>query len=64
MKYFNDQEVCDFVEMTRDKDIDIRFIEFMPFSGNKWFSDKMVSFKELMEMITAKWPNFQVRIES
>lgn len=61
MKNFNDVEVCDFVEMTRDRNIDIRFIEFMPFSGNKWFSDKMVSFKELMEMITAKWPNFEVK---
>lgn len=63
MKNFNDNEVCDFVEMTRDRNVDIRFIEFMPFSGNKWFSDKMVSFKELMDMIKAKWPHFQVCID-
>lgn len=29
----NDYEVMDFVEMTKSKDIAVRFIEFMPFSG-------------------------------
>lgn len=42
---FNDNEICDFVEMTRDKPIDIRFIEYMPFSGNKWDTEKMVSYR-------------------
>lgn len=52
---FNDNEICDFVEMTRDKPIDIRFIEYMPFSGNKWETEKMVSYRlvdsELFESI-------------
>ena len=30
----NDTEVPDFVEMTRNKDISVRFIEFMPFAGS------------------------------
>lgn len=29
----NDAEVLDFVEMTRDMPISVRFIEFMPFTG-------------------------------
>ena len=62
MKNFNDDEVCDFVEMTRHKNVDIRFIEYMPFSGNKWLVDKMVSFKDLMGMIKDKWPEFQVKL--
>jgi molybdenum cofactor biosynthesis enzyme MoaA len=33
IKDLNDAEVPDFVEMTREKDISIRFIEFMPFTG-------------------------------
>jgi GTP 3',8-cyclase len=33
IKNLNDIEVLDFVEMTRDKPIEVRFIEFMPFDG-------------------------------
>jgi molybdenum cofactor biosynthesis enzyme MoaA len=29
----NDSEVLDFVEMTKEKPISVRFIEFMPFTG-------------------------------
>ncbi|KAI6047869.1 hypothetical protein EDC04DRAFT_30339 [Pisolithus marmoratus] len=32
----NDSEVLDFVKLTRNRDLWVRFIEFMPFSGNKW----------------------------
>lgn len=31
MKGVNDREIVDFVEMTRDKPIEVRFIEYMPF---------------------------------
>ena len=33
IKDLNDTEVPDFVEMTREKDMSVRFIEFMPFAG-------------------------------
>jgi cyclic pyranopterin phosphate synthase len=33
IKGLNDSEVIDFVEMTQDKPISVRFIEFMPFTG-------------------------------
>ncbi|XP_061378499.1 molybdenum cofactor biosynthesis protein 1 isoform X1 [Danaus plexippus] len=47
MKGFNDDEICDFIELTRDRDMDIRFIEFMPFSGNRWEKgERMVSEKD------------------
>lgn len=45
MRDFNEHELCDFVEMTRDKPIDVRFIEYMPFSGNKWETNRLISFK-------------------
>lgn len=31
----------------------------MPFSGNKWETNKMVSFKEMVDAIRLKWPDFQ-----
>lgn len=33
IKDLNDTEAPDFVEITREKDISVRFIEFMPFTG-------------------------------
>ena len=34
VKDLNDVEVPDFVEMTREKDVSVRFIEFMPITGS------------------------------
>ena len=33
MKGVNDKELGDFVEWTKDKNVDVRFIEYMPFDG-------------------------------
>jgi len=33
MRGTNDKEVLDFVEFTRNKKVDVRFIEYMPFGG-------------------------------
>ena len=33
MKRINDDEVASFAEFTRDKPVDVRFIEYMPFDG-------------------------------
>lgn len=58
MKGFNDDEVCDFVAMTKDKNVDIRFIEYMPFNGNKWDVSKMVSYRDMVDQIKREWPDF------
>ena len=31
----NDREIPAFMEMTRDRDIEVHFIEYMPFDGNQ-----------------------------
>lgn len=36
MNGFNEDELVDFVALTEHKDIDVRFIEWMPFGGNAW----------------------------
>lgn len=59
MKGFNDDEIFDFVEFTKDRNVDVRFIEYMPFTGNKWEMEKMVPYKEMVDLIRTKWPNFQ-----
>ena len=47
----NDDEIIDFVNFTKDLPVSIRFIEFMPFDGNRWDMTKMVSYKEVMGVV-------------
>lgn len=63
MRGVNDEEVVDFVALTKDKEIDVRFIEYMPFGGNKWNTDKLVPYKEMMHAIKNRYPNIQ-RLDS
>ncbi|NJX14194.1 GTP 3',8-cyclase MoaA [Tamlana crocina] len=56
MKGFNDNEIIDFINFTKDLPISVRFIEFMPFDGNKWDMSKMVSYAEVMEYVNASFP--------
>jgi hypothetical protein len=41
MRGLNEDELVDFVALTKDKDINIRFIEYMPFDGNRWNDTKV-----------------------
>lgn len=59
MRGVNDREILPFVEMTKDNDIEIRFIEYMPFDGNKWNKQKMLSYIEMLDMIRQKHPTLQ-----
>lgn len=56
VKGLNDSEVLDFVELTRHRDLWVRFIEFMPFSGNKWDKSKVVPSAELLALIRERHP--------
>jgi len=51
MKGVNDDEIIDFIKLTKDLPVSIRFIEFMPFDGNKWDLSKMVSYAEVMASV-------------
>lgn len=51
MRGFNDDEICNFVELTRNKPINIRFIEFMPFDGNVWNVKKLVPYSEILQTV-------------
>ncbi|XP_045769539.1 molybdenum cofactor biosynthesis protein 1-like isoform X2 [Maniola jurtina] len=56
MKGFNDDEICDFVELTKDREVDVRFIEFMPFAGNKWQDSRMVSERAALDAVRRRHP--------
>jgi len=55
MKGVNDHEIMDFIAWTKDLPLHVRFIEFMPFSGNHWSSDKVFTLEEMLHMISSKY---------
>jgi cyclic pyranopterin phosphate synthase len=55
IKGFNDNEIVDFIELTKERNIQIRFIEFMPFDGNQWNKDKLVSYAEILTQVNEKY---------
>ncbi|SPQ22917.1 b6fd3225-6e35-4f97-ba14-8aa3a45e3dbf [Thermothielavioides terrestris] len=59
MRGLNDREILPFVEFTRDKDVEVRFIEYMPFDGNKWSEGKMFSYQEMLDLIRSRYPDLQ-----
>ncbi|KAL6851583.1 molybdenum cofactor biosynthesis prote [Trichoderma novae-zelandiae] len=57
MRGLNDREILPFVELTREKDLEVRFIEYMPFDGNKWNKGKMLPYSEMLDVIRAEYPD-------
>ncbi len=53
----NDDEILDLVAFSREHGFAIRFIEYMDVgNANQWKSEKMVSKKEILEIINAHFP--------
>lgn len=59
MRGLNEREIIPFVEMGREKAIEVRFIEYMPFDGNKWSKGKMVPYQEMLATIRGKYPTLE-----
>lgn len=54
IKDVNDDEIVDFIQWTKNVNVHVRFIEFMPFDGNNWNWEKKVSFKEILKQVDAE----------
>ncbi len=52
MKGETDAEIIDFVALTKDLPLHVRFIEFMPFDGNKWEWHKVISHDQILETVS------------
>ncbi|KAJ5671255.1 hypothetical protein N7507_000382 [Penicillium longicatenatum] len=59
MRGMNDREILPFVELGREKPIEVRFIEYMPFDGNKWNKGKMFPYQEMLAVIREKYPSLE-----
>lgn len=56
MRGLNEREILPFVELGRENNLEVRFIEYMPFDGNKWSERKMLSYQEMLAMIRDTYP--------
>jgi GTP 3',8-cyclase len=63
-KGLNDNEINDFIEWTKDEPLEVRFIEFMPFSGNKWSSDKVFTWQEILHRASEAYDIIPVEREN
>ncbi|KAJ1657718.1 hypothetical protein IWQ61_002929 [Dispira simplex] len=55
MRQINEREVPDFVQYTQYRPITVRFIEYMPFDGNRWSQHKLVPYRELLQAIKMRF---------
>jgi molybdenum cofactor biosynthesis protein A len=55
---FNEDELVDFVAMTESLPLEIRFIEYMPFDGNTWNTASFLPYREMVDRIQQRWPDF------
>lgn len=51
MRGVNEHEITDFVNLTCSLPLQVRFIEFMPFSGNRWEKNRVLTTTEMLHNI-------------
>ncbi len=61
IKGTNDDEIVDFVDWSVRENIHVQFIEFMPFDGNNWNTDKTVSAETILSTLENYYGNKKVR---
>ncbi len=59
MKDFNDDELDDFIELTKENNITVRFIELMPFDSHQiWKTGKFYKAEEILSQIKYRYKDF------
>lgn len=52
MKGINDDEIAHFVRLTQHHNIQVRFIEYMPFTGNGWSNKHVMSLESVLQHVS------------
>jgi molybdenum cofactor biosynthesis protein A len=50
-----EEEIGDFVQITEKLPIHMRFIEFMPFTGNHWSSQQVVTAAQMLDLVRGRF---------
>ena len=64
MKDFNENEIIDFVAWTKDTPVHVRFIEFMPFQGNRWTSNKVLTWQQILQIVDGQYSYIRLKDEA
>uniref|UniRef100_A0A8R1DTY2 Cyclic pyranopterin monophosphate synthase n=1 Tax=Caenorhabditis japonica TaxID=281687 RepID=A0A8R1DTY2_CAEJA len=62
MKNQNDNEIVNFVNLTKDRNLDVRFIEFMPFGGNEFDNNRFIGYREMLRQIVDMFGEDVIRL--
>lgn len=60
MKNINENSIPDFIEWTKDFEMEVRFIEFMPFNKNGWTEEKVFSLEDILDLINTKYVFYKI----
>ena len=60
MRGINEDEILNFIKLTENLLIVFSFIEFIPFNGNQWRREKIISFNEIMRKIKKAYPSNEI----
>ena len=61
LKGINDDEIIPFINLSKDRNWQIRFIEFMPFDGNNWDRSKTVSLEAILKTAESHYGSSQIK---
>lgn len=50
-----EKELLNFVQLTQEYPLHVRFIEFMPFTGNYWNKEKVLTAAKMLDMVKEKF---------
>ncbi len=50
-----EKELYDFIELTRELPLHVRFIEFMPFAGNHWQNGKVITARQMLDLAATRY---------
>jgi cyclic pyranopterin phosphate synthase len=59
----NDDEILDFIEFVRHRNMNVRFIEYMPFKDNQWTEEGVFGYSQMREQIESKYKLHPLPIE-
>lgn len=55
MAGINDDEILDFIDFVKDKPINVRFIEYMPFKDNQWSTAGLMPYADMRRVIESRY---------
>ncbi|WP_143960912.1 GTP 3',8-cyclase MoaA [Litoribacter populi] len=58
-----EKELLDFVRITKNMPLHVRFIEFMPFDGNAWDSKQVITSKQMLDRVIEEFDIVKLKDE-